>query len=78
MFLRDQVLEVFECRSAQLPDHVVASGSVTTGVLAGLADPRLAKALTAIHEAPKKSLTLGDLATAHDLLLLRSATSAHN
>ena len=42
--------------------HVVASGSVTTGVLAGLADPRLAKALTAIHEAPKKSWTLGDLA----------------
>ncbi len=42
--------------------HVVASGSVTTGVLAGLADPRLAKALTAIHEAPQKSWTLGDLA----------------
>ena len=42
--------------------HVVASGSVTTGVLAGLADSRLAKALTAMHEAPKKSWTLGDLA----------------
>ena len=30
--------------------------------LAGLADPRLAKALTAMHEAPKKSWTLDDLA----------------
>lgn len=42
--------------------HVVESGRVTTGVLAGLADPRLAKALTAMHEAPKKSWTLDDLA----------------
>lgn len=42
--------------------HVVASGAVATGALAGLADPRLAKALTAIHEAPKKSWTLDDLA----------------
>lgn len=42
--------------------HVVESGGVATGVLAGLADPRLAKALTAIHEAPKKSWTLDDLA----------------
>src|SRR5262245_29731463 len=42
--------------------HVVESGRVATGVLAGLADPRLAKALTAIHETPKKSWTLDDLA----------------
>jgi AraC-like DNA-binding protein len=42
--------------------HVVESGRVATGVLAGLADPRLAKALTAMHEAPKKSWTLDDLA----------------
>ena len=42
--------------------HVVESGLVSTGVLAGLADPRLAKALTAIHEAPKKQWKLEDLA----------------
>jgi AraC-like DNA-binding protein len=42
--------------------HVVQTGGVSTGVLAGLADPRLAKALTAIHEAPKKAWTLDDLA----------------
>jgi AraC-like DNA-binding protein len=42
--------------------HVVDSGVVTTGVLAGLADPRLARALTAMHEAPGKLWTLEDLA----------------
>ena len=42
--------------------HVVASGAITSGVLAGLADPRLARALTAMHEAPKKAWTLDDLA----------------
>lgn len=42
--------------------HVVYSGGVATGVLAGLADPRLAKALTAMHEAPGKPWTLDDLA----------------
>ena len=42
--------------------HVVESGRVASGVLAGLADPRLARALTAIHGAPKKPWTLDDLA----------------
>jgi AraC-like DNA-binding protein len=42
--------------------HVVESGMVASGVLAGLADPRLAKALTGIHETPKKSWTLDNLA----------------
>lgn len=42
--------------------HVLGSGIVAGGVLAGLADPRLAKALTAIHEEPKKPWLLEDLA----------------
>ena len=42
--------------------HVVGSGMITGGVLAGLADPRLAKALTAVHEAPKRPWSLEDLA----------------
>ena len=42
--------------------HVVDSGGVASGVLAGLADPRLARALTAMHEAPRKAWTLEDLA----------------
>jgi AraC-like DNA-binding protein len=42
--------------------RVVESGRVATGVLAGLADPRLARALTAMHETPRKSWALDDLA----------------
>jgi AraC-like DNA-binding protein len=42
--------------------HVVESGGVSTGVLAGLADPHLARALTALHEAPHKPWKLEDLA----------------
>jgi len=42
--------------------RVVASGMVEGGVLAGLADQRLAKALTALHEAPRKAWSLEDLA----------------
>lgn len=42
--------------------HVVASGMVADGVLGGLADPRLAKALTVMHEQPRRGWTLDDLA----------------
>ena len=42
--------------------HVVQSGAVSTGVLAGLAEPRLARALTAMHDLPQKSWTLDALA----------------
>ena len=54
--------------------HVVASGMVTDGVLAGLADPRLAKALTAMHEQPKRSWTLDDLADVAGMSRTRFAT----
>ena len=42
--------------------HVVTSGLVDGGVLAGLADTRLARALTALHEAPGKPWSLESLA----------------
>jgi len=42
--------------------QVVSSGAVQGGVLAGLTDPRLAKALTAMHEAPRRAWSLDDLA----------------
>jgi AraC-like DNA-binding protein len=41
---------------------VVARGEVTQGVLAGLADPRLTRALTAMHEHPAKPWTVEALA----------------
>ena len=42
--------------------HVVQSGAVPPGVLAGLAEPRLARALTAMHDSPEKAWTLDALA----------------
>lgn len=44
--------------------HVLAGGLVEAGVLAGLADPRLARALTGMHEAPGKPWSLESLADA--------------
>lgn len=51
----------------------MASGTVETGVLAGLADPRLAKALTALHEAPRRAWSLEDLADAAGMSRTRFA-----
>lgn len=42
--------------------HILATGLVEGGVLAGLADPKLVHAMTAIHEAPGRAWTLQDLA----------------
>ncbi|MBV9078781.1 MAG: AraC family transcriptional regulator [Methylobacteriaceae bacterium] len=53
--------------------HVIASGLVEGGVLAGLADPRLARALTALHESPRRAWSLDDLATAAGMSRTRFA-----
>jgi AraC-like DNA-binding protein len=42
--------------------HVISRGGVAGGVIAGLADPRLARALTSIHDDPGHLWTLEDLA----------------
>ena len=42
--------------------HAVAAGGAESGVLAGLAHPRLAKALVAMHDNPKRVWTLDGLA----------------
>lgn len=53
---------LFEYLLILIVRHVIECGVVSIGVLAGLTDPRLAKALTAMHEAPKKPWKLEDLA----------------
>ncbi|MGL4312433.1 MAG: cupin domain-containing protein [Sphingomonas sp.] len=53
---------LFEYLFVQLLRHVIASGAITGGMLAGLADARLARAITAMHERPEKPWTLDDLA----------------
>lgn len=42
--------------------HLMDKGNFSTGLLAGLADPRLAKALSAIHDKPGWPWTLEELA----------------
>ncbi|MDE2593037.1 MAG: AraC family transcriptional regulator [Burkholderiales bacterium] len=42
--------------------HALERGELKSGVVAGLADPRLAKALTAMHAKPAEPWTLEDLA----------------
>jgi AraC-like DNA-binding protein len=57
--------------------HVVESGGVEGGVLAGLADPNLAKALAAIHATPDKPFTLEDLAGLAGMSRTRFAARFH-
>jgi len=58
--------------------HVVTSGAVEGGVLAGLADPKLAKALTAMHEAPGKPWSLENLADVAGMSRTRFAAHFHS
>lgn len=53
---------LFEYLFVQLLRHVIARGVVTGGMLAGLADARLAPAITAMHARPERLWTLDDLA----------------
>lgn len=46
----------------KLVRHVVDNGAVEFGVLSGLANPKLARALTAIHDNPARNWSLQDLA----------------
>lgn len=57
--------------------HVTTSGTVASGVIAGLADPRLSRALTAMHEAPRRAWTLDDLADEAGMSRTRFATHFH-
>ncbi len=53
---------LFEYLVVQIIRHIIDEGLVTGGVLAALTDPRLARAVTAMHDAPERMWTLDDLA----------------
>ncbi len=53
---------LFEYLIVQVIRHVVDEGIVEGGILAALADPRLARAVTAMHDDPGRPWTLDDLA----------------
>ncbi|ABF64767.1 AraC family transcriptional regulator [Rhodobacteraceae bacterium R_SAG7] len=51
--------------------HLIEAGTAAPGLLAGLADPRLARAIVAMHDAPGRSWTTSDLAQEAGLSLSR-------
>lgn len=64
---------LFEYLLILIVRHVVASGLVAAGVLAGLGDPRLAKALNAMHQEPRRAWSLEVLAEAAGMSRTRFA-----
>lgn len=66
---------LFELLVIQLLRHLLDHGGLATGMLAGLADPRLSKALNLMHEAPAHPWTVAELAAA--AAMSRAAFAAH-
>ena len=55
---------LFELTMIQLLRHMMASNTLATGMMAGLADLRLAKAVTLMHDQPARAWTVAELAGA--------------
>lgn len=53
--------------------HLIEEGAVRSGLLAGLGDPRLSRAIVALHEAPGRAWTLADMADVAGLSVSRFA-----
>jgi AraC-like DNA-binding protein len=66
----DRVVEVL---LIQLLRHAMAEGLVDAGVMAGLADARLAKAISAVHAEPARGWTLEAMAAAAGMSRARFA-----
>lgn len=65
---RDVVLNrLFELMVIQLLRHMMANQSLPTGMMAGLADLRLARAITLMHDTPAKPWSVGELASAANM-----------
>ncbi|WP_412565240.1 AraC family transcriptional regulator [Thalassobius sp. MITS945101] len=62
-----------EVLMVRLLRHQISAGSTEPGVLAGLADPRLSRAVVAIHDRPGHGWTNADLAQEAGLSLSRFA-----
>lgn len=55
--------------------HLMDEGEATAGLLAGLADPRLARAISAIHDAPAQAWSLEALAARAGMSRARFASA---
>lgn len=59
---RTTIDRLFEVLVTLLLRKILADGTMSQGLLAGLGHPQLGKALVALHEAPERAWTLGTLA----------------
>ena len=68
---------LFELVVIQLLRHMMASSSVASGMMAGLADLRLSKAVTLMHDQPAKAWSVAELATAASMSRASFAAKFH-
>lgn len=58
---------LFELLVIQLLRHILSNRDQTPGMMAGLADPRLARSLSLMHDSPSKAWTVAELSTAANM-----------
>ncbi|HJS14029.1 MAG TPA: AraC family transcriptional regulator, partial [Rheinheimera sp.] len=68
---------LFELVVIQLLRYMMANRSVSTGMMAGLADLRLSKAVTLMHDQPAKAWSVAELATAASMSRASFAAKFH-
>lgn len=68
---------LFELTMIQLLRHMMASHTLATGMMAGLADLRLAKAVTLMHDQPARAWTIAELAAAASMSRATFAARFH-
>lgn len=68
---------LFELAMIQLLRHLMASQTLATGMMAGLADLRLAKAVTLMHDQPARAWTIAELAAAASMSRASFAARFH-
>jgi AraC-like DNA-binding protein len=65
---RDAVMDrLFELLVILLLRHILSSGDQQPGMMAGLADPRLSRSLTLMHESPAKAWSVAELSVAANM-----------
>jgi AraC-like DNA-binding protein len=65
---RDAVMDrLFELLVILLLRHILSSGDQQPGMMAGLADARLSKPLSLMHDAPSKAWTVAELSVAANM-----------
>ncbi|MFQ3787102.1 cupin domain-containing protein [Halomonas sp. A29] len=73
---KEAVLDrLFELLVIQLLRHLLAHQGLSTGMMAGLADPRLSRSLVQMHNMPQRAWTVSELASESNMS--RASYAAH-